>query len=305
MRPSLPIRRLTVALIATVQSLAVGGLATATPVSDEPAHSVEAENPNVPAGFDRRQQAIDERLAAGDVAVWAGHYYDGEGLGRYIDLWIAPDAGATMTWRGHFGLLNADHGTVVESANGAIRIHYAKQNEERKFFRFPDELVPIAWTDRLYLIPPERIAEFASAINHGDEPRLAVRGRFLLRQGDNDKPVTGLPALPSSVRAHVRREAVEVRVTSAELIWSSYAEGGCAERYRLRIEPVTAATPPLFVGEQLTKPGVPFSVADVTALHGESADAEFLREACTMVEAPKIGDRFTTGAYRAASPADR
>jgi hypothetical protein len=305
MRPHLPTRRLAVAIVATFQPLAVGVLSAATPASDKPAHSVEAEKPHVPAGFDRRQQAIDERLAAGNLPAWAGRYYEGEGLGVYIDLWIAPDVGATMTWRGHFGLLNADHGTVVESANGSIRIHYAKQNEATRYFRFPDELVPIAWADRQYLIPPDRIAEFASAINHRDEPRPTMGGRFLLRQGDNDKPVTGLPALPPSVQAHVRREAIEVRVASAKLIWFSYAEGGCAERYRLRIEPVTAATPPLFVGEQLTKPGVPFSVADVTAWHGESADAEFLREACTMVEAPKIGDRFTTGAYDAAGPAGR
>lgn len=297
MRQYLSIRRLAVAIVAIFQPLAVGGLSAATPTSDKPAHSVEAETPYVPAGFDRRQQAIDERLAAGNLPAWAGRYYEGEGLGMYIDLSLAPNVGATMTWRGTFGLLNADHGTVVESANGSIRIHYAGPNEARKYFRFPDELIPIAWADRQYLVPPGRIAEFASAINHGDEPRSAPRGRFLLREGDNGKPATGLPALPPVVQAHVRREAVEVRVTAAERIWYTDADGGCAERYRLRVVPVTTATPPLFVGEQLTMPSVAFAVADVTVLHGESADAEFFRQACTLVEAPKVGDRFTTGAY--------
>lgn len=267
-----------------------------------PAFSLEAEYAYAPAGFDRRWQAIEESLRNGKNPAWAGRYYEGENLGEYFDLSVAPDVGATMTRRGTFGYQAANHGPVTEGLDGVIRISFAAPNDPQKYYGFPDELVPIDWSGRHYLVPPGRVAEFVSSINHGYEPRHASRGRFLMREGDGEKPATGLPALPSFVQAYVRRKRIDVKVISVELLWLKQVEGGCADRYRLRVTPVVTADLPLFVGEQLRpierKSGQEFELADVKALHGASADAELFRPSCDLFEAPKPGDRFTTGAYK-------
>ncbi len=64
-------------------------------------------------------------------------------------------------------------------------------------------MVPIRWSDRMYLIPESHMKQFAEAVSMGIEPRDFMRtrmslwmGSFYLRAGDENKKATGLPPLP-------------------------------------------------------------------------------------------------------------
>ena len=304
MRKHRPVRWSAVAVIAALLSAtAVVALASTLPdepppALDTPAESLEADHPDVPLGFDRRNEAIEASLHSRKAPIWAGKYYEGDGLGANIQLSLSPDAGATVTWHGCMGLYGANHGALVESPDGALRIDFVAPNEPDKFANFPSELVPVSWGERQYLIPPDKIPEFVSAINHGREPRKNVHGRFLLRDGDEARPVTGLPSLPTSIPAQVRHEPVEVEVESVELRSRKEEDGYCSIRYVLRVVPVSGAIPPLFVGEDLRALGNEYTGAEVTVLHGASADAELSSSECDGARAPKPGDKFTTGAYK-------
>lgn len=62
------------------------------------------------------------------------------------------------------------------------------------------KLLPIKWSDRIYLVFDDDLSNFANAINLGLEPRSQVNsepyyGAFYLRTGDEKKKVSGNPTL--------------------------------------------------------------------------------------------------------------
>jgi hypothetical protein len=65
------------------------------------------------------------------------------------------------------------------------------------------KFIPVRWGQRLYLISPIDMIDFAVAINSGEEPKMqdkserVRRCHFFLRDSDWNKPVFGLPDLPS------------------------------------------------------------------------------------------------------------
>lgn len=290
-----------VAVTAAVLSVIAVGLVAATvpaqTLPPPPPPSFEAEHSDlVPAGFDRRKQAIEQALAAEKTSRWAGNYYEGDGLGANIILSLAPDAGAVTTWTGCLGLYAANHGLLTEGADGVIRMSYVAPNDTTRI-GFPSELMPVSWGRRQYLIPPDKLVEFATAINHGREPRDDAGGFFLLRQGDEKHAASGLPSLPTSMLALLRREPVEVKTASVELRQHHKSQDGfCTSTYRLGVVASAEPVPPLFVGEQL-QPLDGNNNASVVARQGPLAEAEIIVYECDDRFAPKPGARFTTGAY--------
>lgn len=290
-----------VAAIAAVLSLIGVGLVAATvPAETLPppsAPSFEAEYPGVvPAGFDRRKQAIDDSLGAGKTVGWAGRYYFGDGLGSNVHLSLAPGAGLVATETGCLGLYAANHGTLVDGTDGVLRISYAAPTAPHGI-GFSGELMPVGWGRRQYLIPPGELTAFATAINHGREPRNGDGGGFfLLREGDEVKAASGLPSLPTSMLVLLRRKPVEVEIASVALRQRSKPGDFCRSDYAVRVVPTTEAVPPLFVGEEL-QPIKGDDRATVIAWQGQSAEAEIVVYDCDDRFAPKLGMRFTTGAY--------
>lgn len=62
----------------------------------------------------RRRRAIAAEIKSFDSAhPWAGHYYMGDGLGVNIELDVAPNAGAIVTWRGCLGRYGWNWGKIT------------------------------------------------------------------------------------------------------------------------------------------------------------------------------------------------
>ena len=101
-----------------------------------------------------------------------------------------------------------------------------------------DPVLPVKWGERQYLIRPDEIAEFCSAVNLGSEPRESSRGEFLLRDEDWKKPVKGRPELPAEFQKHLFTKPPAGKVTevidekSAWINLGSDEVGRCEELRR-------------------------------------------------------------------------
>jgi len=68
------------------------------------------------------------------------------------------------------------------------------------------ELLPIRWSDRIYLIDGDDLSSFVNAVNFGPEPRSELSsqpyyGSFFLREGDQHKKVSVAPKIPDKWRS--------------------------------------------------------------------------------------------------------
>src|SRR5688572_10622325 len=162
------------------------------------------------AEVDGRAALIDRELVSLSDHPWAGRYYSGDRLGTNVDLRVAPNAGVAVTNRGDVGLSAANAGSVQERAG---RLHLRFRFPQGAFAPFPDELLPLKWGERRYLIAPAEMASFVEAVNEGLEPRPAwAPGMFLLAVGDEHLPIDGLPNLPSPWRETLRMRPIDARV---------------------------------------------------------------------------------------------
>lgn len=74
--------------------------------------------------------------------------------------------------------------------------------------------LPIRWDDRLYLIAIKEMAAFCSEVNFGSEPDHHSGSNFYLRDGDENKPTTGLPELPSEWQSYLLKHPVTGKITA-------------------------------------------------------------------------------------------
>lgn len=147
---------------------------------------------------------------------WAGQYYYGDGLGVNVELSLAPQNGFVFTWHGCLGLYDLNYGDV-SFTQGTVKLLFKYSNEPGKGFQgIAPELVPVHWGHRHYLIPADGMIRFTNAINSGMEPSPpgGRSWRFLLRRGDEQKTVDGLPDIPSEYLSYILKEPVRARVSS-------------------------------------------------------------------------------------------
>lgn len=144
---------------------------------------------------------------------WAGDYYEGDGLGENVTLVIAPESGYLFEWHGCLGLYDRNYGAVTWD-KGNIRLSFTFKNERKGFEGIAEQFTPIAWGDRKYLVPSDDIVGFCNEVNQGNEPRQGVHGRYLLREGDEKKEATGLPAIPPEFNPYVLPHSIQAEIAA-------------------------------------------------------------------------------------------
>ncbi|REK11910.1 MAG: hypothetical protein DWQ37_12875 [Planctomycetota bacterium] len=157
--------------------------------------------------------AIEAELTnLGDHA-WAGSYYYGDGLGVNVSLILSPESGYVFEWHGCLGLYDRNYGDVTRDGD-RVRLQFEFENDQQGFSGISPELLPIRWGDRHYLIPPGDVVAFCNAVNDGREPRDAGWGGFLLRVGDEAKPVKGFPRVPARYAAYLLAKPVRAEIVA-------------------------------------------------------------------------------------------
>lgn len=168
-----------------------------------------------------RFDAIQKELSELDDHPWAGEYYHGDGLGANATLTLAPGGGFAFIWTGCLGVYDRNYGAVIPTARGSLKLDLTYENSRRGFQGVAEELVPIVWGNRHYLIPLDGVVGFCNEVNSQREPRGRMHGSYYLRRGDHEKPVDGVPKIPEQYQAYllskpIQAEIVAVDATSVE-----------------------------------------------------------------------------------------
>jgi hypothetical protein len=170
------------------------------------------------------REAIRAEIESLDAHPWAGEYYEGDGLGVNVYLSIAPQAGYVFEWHGCLGLYDRNFGAVGVK-EGKLHLTFTFPNERKGFQGIAEELIPIAWGDRSYLIPAGDVVGFCNEVNDGSEPRNGLHGYYLLRKGDGAKNVTGLPAVPKEFEPYLLKRPIETEIVGVEKVRSASEKG--------------------------------------------------------------------------------
>ena len=159
--------------------------------------NLEQENREMLKFWGERDPVAEERLARIDEEIgrlrnhpWAGRYYMGDGYGMNVNLWLAPQNGFVFEWHGCLKLYDRNVG-AVRSERNQIEL-MCERSIGAKLREVGIELRVVKWGGRVYLIPTAKMEEFLAAV-YRKEPRESVYGFYLLRWGDEKKPVSGRP----------------------------------------------------------------------------------------------------------------
>lgn len=246
---------------------------------------------------DAQRAAIAKENSTAPGIAWAGDYYFGDGLGQNVSLSLAPLSGVAATWQGCVGIYGANKGRVIPQADGSLLLKYEQPNDQ-KGFGFADHVIPVAWGERMYMISETELPAFASAVNLGDEPREGAHGSFLMRSGDEQRKVHGLPILPPARQSLIREVPLEVGVVSVNRLQSNDADQFIC-RYRLELD--RGANDGLVAGMELLAIGgsagnritleqtTPTRAVGIIRLFGDDCTEPDLQ--------PSAKTRFTSGAY--------
>lgn len=224
---------------------------------------------------------------------WAGEYYSGDGLGVNVSLLLAPKAGYVFEWHGCLGLYDRNYGGV-SFTNGKIHLSFTFKNEQKGFQGIAEQLIPVSWGERQYLIPSGDIVEFCNDVNAGTEPREDMHGRHLLREGDEKKKVRGFPAVPDEFRAYLLTKPIEATITTV----GSYTTRPIVCEWKFKDTPVTldaGSEAGILPGMEfhVRKPGNIVKSVTVTKVSRNSSEA-LMTGIGEEDPGPKVGWRVST-----------
>jgi hypothetical protein len=292
--------------IACAAAIATSVAATANdaPIDSGPMADrvIEAKNRGIPADVVRRFETVRAALANGASDPWAAEYREGDGLGENVTIALDPATGVAATWFGCLGLYGANEGDVIAADENTFAFRFNRPNDDaHRFGTFPATVRKVRWGERRYLIDTRRYVDFVNAINGGFEPPavpLSMGNHFLLADGDQRKPVVGLPDIPAEWLAQIRTKPLLVRVTSVDVP----TERGSGDLrnciYRLHFEVPPGETVPVGLDFRSTDEDV-WDVVTVTGVEGREATAKVdMYEACDAVKRPPTTDWvLTSGGY--------
>ncbi len=171
-----------------------------------------------------------EALALGSDH-WAGEYEATCGPQWSRALFVAPKAGCAFISVGCMGLhgqgrydRNYGEATYVD---GHIRLSFKYRNTREGYAGIAEDLIPVPWGERQYLIPSEEMISFCNRVNGGMEPRIPLTddGHAFLRRGDDRRKVSGMPQVPQEYRKYLLATPVEADLVTV----GTYTDGWNAE----------------------------------------------------------------------------
>lgn len=241
-------------------------LATGCAAGEQKAGSAQNEPPQPVV---QRIQAIRRDLAKTDgLPFWAGKYFEGDGLGMNISLYVSPTAGFAFTNYGCLGLYGAGEGDISVQQDGSLKFAFHTPQSSTSS-DFPGEVIPVRWGERIYLLPRERMYEFVLAVNRGFEQLSMPGGGMFL---NNKMAIHGMPDLPQPYLAALRQKAVDAKIlhvvrTAAKTLGKLM----CQMRYEVTID--RGASSGLSSGEMLAVVEPKDAFVELTLVHTTETEA--------------------------------
>jgi hypothetical protein len=175
--------------------------------------------------YDRRERLILEELATLKGDEWSGEYSYGNNLSRNQRLLIAPKSGFVFTSFTHRGIYDRNYGEI-ERTDNSFKLTFKFPNYRGIGEWMGEELLLVRWGELHYLIASDGVVDFCNAINAGREPPEKITtangeaqasrllSGFLLRVGDENKTVSGLPKIPDQFLEYLLDNPIETTIAS-------------------------------------------------------------------------------------------
>jgi hypothetical protein len=219
-----------------------------------------------------RSDVIDrKKLIVADLQQPYREAWEGDYFAHDLHVLVSR-SGAVAISHLDIGVAGDAEGSIERQRDGSLRIHY-RDFPRNEFTTFPIQLVPVRWGERHYLIEPGLMAEFVAEINSGYEPRTLYGGGVLLADGDEFKPVDGVPQLPERWLRAIRTQSSTAHILQMQPMpeRTKTSESGCEKSWRLRLS-VDGPMPK--VGDKLYSQNPDgYLDATVQSVSGKEADA--------------------------------
>lgn len=169
------------------------------------------------AAADKRLDTIAAEISAlGPSHPWAGFYDTGVFFGG-TTLALAPKSGFWVNTNSDVDILGQTLVGRLEKTGAEFRFARDSGTFDLDYFQFDKGLTLVPWGERRYLLRPSQLVEFINDINAGLEPTYdRTEQLFMMRDGDDELPVSGVPDLPASVKPLLRRRPIEARILSVD-----------------------------------------------------------------------------------------
>jgi hypothetical protein len=165
----------------------------------------------VQSAFDKRESQIEDELKQLPLHDWAGEYDTGGGVGSWSVCKLAPASGFVISLGGCVGVYAINSGSIIEEG-GVIKLLTERPSGDKDSWRSVTNMLPVRWGERHYLIADDEVIEFCNAVNAGWEPDRWYGGFFLLRRGDKEKQVSGMPGIPEQYQEYLLPSPVQAQI---------------------------------------------------------------------------------------------
>jgi len=153
---------------------------------------------------------------------WIGKYRAFDSATVTISFDWTPASGFTI-WRENCsrpGDVRVNYGNV--NFNGSLLTLSPERTEKSQHTYIPPvSLVPVKWGEQHRLIPSDRLALFAYAVNSGDFEEIEA---YFVKVEDYQKPNEGLPNLPKEYKKYLNVKPIRAKVSALSVNESEYPQ---------------------------------------------------------------------------------
>ena len=149
-------------------------------------------------------------------------YYRGDHLSLNQTIRLKQDGTIQQIFQ------NDTNGILVKTGNYITTKNFISYKTEKILFQknirsstlpIDGAFVLVTWGQRHYLIDLSEAFNFCNGVNSGEEPRVDTMNNYFLRDGDESKPVVGLPTIPLPWQAYILKRPVSCHVISLRRLW--------------------------------------------------------------------------------------
>lgn len=161
--------------------------------------------------LEKRKEFIQQEVST-NKNEWSGTYTQGDHHPT-VFMWSANRG--FLTWGSHhtFFPSRINFGKA-EFLNNRLTIKPEISKEHLNFQYIPTELSAIKWDEQHFLIPSDRLINFAYAVHSGADSRIV---EYFTKSEDYQKSRKGLPNLPKEFGKVLTMKAIKSRITAVKI----------------------------------------------------------------------------------------
>jgi hypothetical protein len=184
--------------------------------------------------FKQKSDDVIDELRKTNMPEWAG-IYTRPYMNAVEKLYLAPETGYAFVFTTHIHRYSIDLGSI--SHDGDILRISTKLKAGERVRHIPNILYPIKWGNRHYVVAESDMLRFANYVNLGREPStLHVSTFFLLKDGDENKPVSGKPVLPARFARLILDRPIKMKIIETSEVTTGASETGTEYKTVVRVD---------------------------------------------------------------------